>query len=173
MNDVIETTSVEEETADTQETEAEEVKTFTQEEVDRIVQGRIAKEKKAWQKSLDDEKTEAEKLASMSEKDKKAYQEQKRVKDLEAREAAITRRELSAQAKEQLAEKGISTSLAEILNYTDADTCKKSIEVVEKAFQEAVEKAVEERIKGNAPLKKAKDGAVTEADIIYQNMKGK
>ena len=130
-------------------------KTFTQEELDKIVQGRIAKERKSWERHLEEQKTEAEKLASMSEKEKKEYQTQKRAKELDDREAAITRRELTAQAKVQLADKGIPTELAEILNLTDAESCKKSIEIVEKAFQTAVERAVEEKIKGNPPMKKA------------------
>lgn len=122
-------------------------KTFTQEELDKIVQGRIAKERKSWEKQLEDQKTEAQKLETMSDKEKKKYQEEKRIKELDDREAAITRRELTAQAKVQLADKGIPTELAEILNLTDAESCKKSIETVEKAFQTAVEKAVEEKSK--------------------------
>ena len=106
--------------------------------VDNIIKGRLAKERKSWEKQLVDQQTEAEKLASMSEKEKKQYQEQKRAKDLETREAAITRRELTAQAKEQLADKGLPITLAEILNFTDAESCNKSIETVEKAFQSAV-----------------------------------
>ena len=151
----------------------EQTKTFTQDEVDNIIKGRLAKERKSWEKQLVDQQTEAEKLASMSEKEKKQYQEQKRAKDLETREAAITRRELTAQAKVQLADKGIPTELAEILNLTDAESCKKSIETVEKAFQTAVEKAVEEKIKGNAPMKKAKDKTLTDEELVYQKMMGK
>lgn len=146
---------------------------FTQEDVDRIVQGRVAKAEKAWKKQLEDEKTEAEKLAGMSEKDKKKYQEEKRVRDLDEREAAITRRELTAQAKVQLADKGIPVELAEILNLTDADSCKKSIDIVEKAFQTAVEKAVEEKLKGGNPPKKAKDDQTSEAEQVYKLMMGK
>ena len=131
--------------------------TFTQEDVDRIVQGRLAKERRSWERQLEEQKTEAEKLASMSEKEKKEYQEKKRIEDLDAREAAITRRELTAQAKVQLADEGIPTELAEILNFTDADSCKKSIETVKNAFQKAVEKAVNEKLKGGNPPKKAPD----------------
>ncbi len=151
----------------------QETKTFTQEELDKIVQGRIAKERKAWEKHLEDEKTEAQKLETMSEKEKKKYQEEKRIKELDDREAAITRRELTAQAKVQLADKGIPTELAEILNLTDAESCKKSIEIVEKAFQSAVEKAVEEKIKGREPMKKAKDAKLTDEELVYQKMMGK
>ena len=150
------TSEIEAENENEQENEQQEKpKTFTQEDVDKIIQGRIAKEKKAWQKQLEDQRTEAEKLAGMSEKEKKQYQEEKRIKDLDEREAAITHRELTAQAKVQLADRGIPTELAEILNFTDADSCKKSIDVVEKAFQSAVEKAVEEKLKGGNPPKKA------------------
>ena len=148
-------------------------KTFTQEELDKIVQGRIAKERKSWEKQLEYQKTEAQKLETMSDKEKKKYQEEKRIKELDDREAAITRRELTAQAKVQLADKGIPTELAEILNLTDAESCKKSIETVEKAFQTAVEKAVEEKIKGNAPMKKAKDKTLTDEELVYQKMMGK
>lgn len=153
--------------------EDQQSKTFTQEELDRIIQGRIVKERKSWEKELEDKQTEAQKLEKMSEKEKKKYQEEKRIKELDDREAAITRRELTAQAKVQLADKGIPTDLAEILNLTDAESCKKSIETVEKAFQSAVEKAVEEKIKGNAPIKKAKDKSLSEEEIIYQKMMGK
>ena len=151
----------------------QETKTFTQEELDKIVQGRIAKERKAWEKQLEEQQTEAQKLETMSEKEKKKYQEEKRIKDLDDREAAITRRELTAQAKVQLADKGIPTELAEILILTDADSCKKSIETVEKAFQSAVEKAVEEKIKGREPIKKAKDVKLTDEELVYQKMMGK
>ena len=129
-------------------------KTFTQEDVDKIVQGRIAKERKSWQKELEDQKTEAEKLAGMTESQKKKYQEEKKLKNLDDREAAVTRRELTAKAKDTLADKGLPIEFADILNYKDAESCNSSIEVVEKVFQNAVEKAVEERIKGGKPPKK-------------------
>lgn len=151
----------------------QEPKAFSQEEVDKIVQGRIAKERKSWEKQLQEQQTEAQKLEKMSEKEKKKYQEEKRIKDLDDREAAITRRELTAQAKVQLADKGIPTELAEILILTDADSCKKSIETVEKAFQTAVQRAVEERIKGREPMKKAKDAKLTDEELVYQKMMGK
>ena len=147
--------------------------TFTQEDVDRIVQGRLAKERRSWERQLEEQKTEAEKLASMSEKEKKEYQEKKRIEDLDAREAAITRRELTALAKVQLADEGIPTELAEILNFTDADSCKKSIETVKNAFQKAVEKAVNEKLKGGNPPKKAPDDIESEAAKVYKYMTGK
>ena len=101
------------------------------------------------QKKLDDDKTEAQKMASMNEKEKEDYQRQKREEALNERERDITARELKATAYETLAEKGLPKELADILNYTDADQCKASIDAVEKAFQSSVEKAVNEKLRGN------------------------
>ena len=77
------------------------------------------------------------------------------------REAAITRKELMAEAKNTLAEKKLPVGLAEVLNYADADSCNKSITAVEKVFQQAVEVAVNERLKGGKPPKKAPENEVT------------
>lgn len=144
-------------------------KTFTQDDVNRMLQDRITRERESWEKKLADQKTEAEKLANMSEAEKKKYQEQKKTSNLEEREAAITRRELTATAKEQLADKGLPISLADVLDYKDAESCKKSIDSVAKAFQEAVEKAVEERIKGTGTMKKSQ-GTTTETEKMQAEM---
>lgn len=97
---------------------------------------------------LENAKTEAEKLAKMNAEQKAKYAEEKRLSELEKREKDITTRELKAQAYETLAEKGLPKDLVEILNYLDAESCNKSIEAVEKAFQSAVEKAVNEKLRG-------------------------
>ena len=104
--------------------------------------------------------TEAEKMAKMNAEQKAQYEREKKEKEMADREAAITKRELMATAKEQLAEKGLPLSLADVLNYSSAEECNASIEAIGKTFQEAVEKAVEDRLKGGKPPKKAGDKAV-------------
>lgn len=135
-------------------TQPDEAKTFTEEEVNKLIQGRLAKEQRAWEKKLEDQHTEAERLASMNETQKKRYEEEKQANDLAKREAEVTKRELTATAKETLIDKGLPIELSEILNYKDADACNESIEMVSKAFQSAVQKAVEEKLKGGTPPKK-------------------
>ena len=103
--------------------------------------------------------TEAERLAKMNAEQKAQYEREKKEKEIADREAAITKRELMATAKEQLAEKGLPISLADVLNYASAEECSASIEAVGKAFQEAVEKAVNDRRSGGKPPKKAGDKA--------------
>ena len=130
-----------------------------QAEFDRRVQKAVttavknAQEK--WQAMTDDKLSEAEKLAKMTKEEKAQYMQQKKEKELSDREAAITRKELMAEAKNTLAGKNLPQDLAEVLNYADADSCNKSIGTVEKAFQKAVQAAVEERLKGKEPMKKA------------------
>ena len=126
-----------------------------QAEFDRRVQKALETQRSKLEVLFDEKATEAEKLAKMTEKEKAQYLQQKKEKEMADREAAITKRELAAEAKNTLAEKKLPVSLAEVLNYSDADACKQSIEAVEKAFKEAVEASVEERLKGDKPLKKA------------------
>lgn len=100
-------------------------------------------------------KTEAEKMAKMSADQKAQYEREKQEAEITKREAEITKRELTATAKEQLADKGLPLSLASVLNYSNAEECAASIEAVGKAFQEAVEKGVNDRLTGGKPPKKA------------------
>lgn len=115
---------------------------------------------------IQEARTEAEKLAKMNAEQKAEYEKEKREKELADREASITKRELAATAKEQLAEKRLPLSLADVLNYSSAEACAASIDAVGKAFQEAVEKAVEERLSGGKPPKKADDKAAYTMDQI-------
>lgn len=130
-----------------------------QAEFDRRVQKAIDTAKSKWDALMDDKLTEAEKMAKMTKEERAAYEKQKKEKELKEREEAITKRELMAEAKNTLAEKKLPVGLAELLNYKDAETCKSSLEIVEKAFQEAVQAAVEERLKGGKPIKKAPEAA--------------
>lgn len=129
-----------------------------QAEFDRRVQKALGTAKEKWEALMDDKLSEAEKLAKMNKEEKAEYMRQKKEKELAAKEASITRRELMAEAKNTLAEKKLPVGLAEVLNYSDADSCNKSIAAVEKAFQEAVQAAVEEKLKGGTPPKKAPSG---------------
>lgn len=133
-----------------------------QAEFDRRVQKAIntalKNEREKWQAMTDDKLSEAEKLAKMTKEEKAEYLSQKKEKELNDREAAITKKELMAEAKNTLAEKKLPVELADVLNYADADACNKSISTVEKAFQKAVQTSVEERLKGDKPPKRVPEG---------------
>ncbi|AYE35688.1 DUF4355 domain-containing protein [Clostridium septicum] len=127
-----------------------------QSEFDKRVAKALETAKSKWETEkateLENAKTEAEKLAKMNAEQKAKYAEEKRLAELEKREKDITTRELKAQAYETLAEKNLPKELIGTLNFSDAEQCNKSIEAVEKAFQSAVEKAVNDKLRGgNTP----------------------
>ena len=151
----IETTATEtmaEETTAVETTQATPTaKTFTQEELNAIIDKRLERERRDAQARIDKAVTEAQKLAKMSADERAEHERQELQKKLSEREAEITRRELRAEAKSQLSDKGLPVELADVLPYTDADTTNAALVAVEKVFRQAVEKGVTERLKGNAP----------------------
>lgn len=143
--------------------------------VKKAIDTAVTKAQEKWQALTDDKLSEAERLAKMTKEEKEQYQRQKKEKELSDREAVITRKELMAEAKNTLASDGLPQELAEVLNYTDADSCKKSMEKVKAVFQKAVETAVEEKLKGGKPPKKAPgtDPQKTQEQQVYNLMMGK
>lgn len=123
-----------------------------------------------WEMIADERVSEAEKLAKMTKDERDRYNMQKRIKDLEAREKAITKKELQATAKNALAEKELPLELAELLDYTDAESCNKSIESLDQAFRNAVSAAVNERLKGADPMKKAPETQEDELAVMTKQI---
>ncbi len=147
MSEIIETT----ETTAVEPQVTPPVKTFTQEELNSIIDKRLERERKDAQSRIEKAVTEAQKLAKMSADERAQHEREELQKTLSAREAEITRRELRAEAKSQLSDRGLPIELSEVLPYTDADTTNAALEAVEKVFRQAVEKGVTERLRGNAP----------------------
>lgn len=131
-----------------------------QSEYDKRVNKALNTARQKWEADAKAQAEEAAKLAKMKADEKIEYEREKREKELSDREAAITKRELHAEAVTQLTEKGLPAALADILDCTSADACKASMGAVEKAFGEAVEKAVNDRLKGAPP--KAGGGKMSE-----------
>lgn len=131
-----------------------------QAEFDRRMSKGLETAKTKWQQEAEakiaEAKTEAEKLARMNAEQKAEHEREQREKALADREAALSLRELKAQAATTLAEKGLPKELLDSLSYADADTCQKSIDAVESAFRTAVQAGVEERLKGKTPTGETK-----------------
>ena len=97
--------------------------------------------------------SEAEKLAKMTEEQRVQHAREQAEQAAKEREDSLTAREhelearlLKAQAVETLQEKKVPVKLADVLDYTSADTVNKSIELIEKTFREAVQEGVEARL---------------------------
>ena len=122
-------------------------KAFTQADIDRIIRAEKAK----WQRQQQKAVSEAERLAKLSTEERAAEEARVREEALNQREAEITRRELRAQALQDLAAQQMPAELAELLDYKDAQACSASIQKVKGVWQKAVQKGVEERVKAGVP----------------------
>lgn len=131
--------------------------------------GKLSAETKT---QIDAAVAEALKVAKMTKEEAAQHEAQKKADELTKREQAILKRELQAQAKETLIEKGLPVSLAETINYADADSVTSSIDALEKAFQQSVQSAVEEKLKGAKPPKKAEGNNTALEEQIAKAMKG-
>lgn len=148
-----------------EETKKEEVKTFTQEEIDEMVKSNVDRAVAKALHKADEQRKEAEKLAAMNAREKAEYEMNKKKQDLEERERNIQLRELTAEAKDMLIEKGLSSDLAGILDYKDAESVKESINIIEAAINKEAEKQVIERLKGRTPKTKYINSAITKEEI--------
>ena len=101
----------------------------------------------------------------MSADERAQHEREELQKALSQREAEITKRELKAEAKSQLSDKGLPVELADALPLNDAESTSQAIEAIETAFRKAVEKGVNERLKGQAP-KIGNEKAVSEKDRL-------
>ena len=134
-----------------------------QAEFDRRVTKALETARSKWAEEeavkLEAVKTEAEKLAKMNAEQKTEHERLKREKELADRESILTLRELRAEAAVTLSEKGLPKELIDSVTFKDADSCKASIEAVEKAFRAAVQAGVEEKLKSPTPKAGAGAGA--------------
>lgn len=124
-----------------------------QSEYDKMMSKAQETARQKWEADAKAKADEAAKLAKMEADEKLEYERKKREDELTKREAEITKRELRAEAVTQLTEKGLPASLADLLDCSSAENCKKSMEAAIKAFNEAVEKKTNDKLKGTAPGK--------------------
>lgn len=122
-------------------------KTFTQEEVDKMIAKRVKREKE----KAEAEKEEAEKLAKMSEKERQQALFDKQVKEFEETKKAFENEKLLNETTKQLATKNLPVEFADMLKGADAESTFENIKVFEEKFNKALEAAINERLKRNIP----------------------
>ena len=131
------------------------VKTFTQEEVDKMIQKRLSRERKDIEAKIEAERREAEELAKLSEAEKQKKLFEKKVAEFEATKRAFEQEKLLNETSKQLASKNLPIEFAEMLKANDAESTFENIKIFEAKFNEAVERLVNERLKGNTPKAKS------------------
>lgn len=147
------------ETVQQEQQEQPQEKLFTQSEVDKIVQKRLAKENAKFEERLN-ALEQSQKLAQMSEQEKKEFEYQQRLDALTEREKAINERETAynrqqykVEIQRQLQENGLP-DMSDLLINMEAEQVKAQIDIMKESFTQSVNTQVETRIKatGTVPV---------------------
>lgn len=160
-----EVVDTEQEKASTQEQPETTEKTFTQAEVDDIVQKRLSKAEKSFEKKIQERIDEAEKLRKMNAEEKAKYEAEKQADYIAELEAKINRSGLEKEASKMLSEAGI-VATDEILEFVVKDSAENTQETVNNftaLVNDLADKKVSEMLKGKTPKKveQSTDGAIT------------
>jgi len=124
-------------------------------ELQSKIEDAVSKAQKRWekeyQKKIDAEKKEQERLSKLSEEERKKAEAEKREKELADKEADLKRKELKLEMVKVLAERNIPVQFMDYLVAEDNPSTLNRITEFEKAYKKAIEDAVNEKLKGKAP----------------------
>lgn len=150
------------EVKDTKADKGTEEKKYSDKDLDEIIGRKFAKWQKDHEKKVEEAAEEAKKLAEMNAQQKAEYERDKLQKELDEerkqnaefkRQATLA--EMTKTARKMLTDEGISApdEILTRLVTTDAEETKAAIDSYSKAFKEAVEIAVKDRLRGEIPKK--------------------
>jgi len=149
-----------------EETPAEEIKTYTQEEVlallqsetDKRVNQALAKQQKKYEKQLS--------LSKLDGSEREKAEKDNRIAELEEQLAQFQIERNRSELKSVLSSRGLSAEFADIISITDdIETSQANIDTLDKLFKAAVKAEVEKRLAGNAP----KGNGGTPAEITKES----
>ena len=137
--------------------------------VQKAVNTAVTKAQEKWQALTDDKLSEAEKLAKMTKEEKSEYKTRKLEKELVDLKRQNALSEMSKTARKMLADEEINIPdelLAHLVSESAEDT-KTAVEAFAKMYKDAVQAAVKDALKGNAPKGgSGGKGAVTKEQIL-------
>lgn len=140
--------------------ESTETKTYTQEELDALLQQetdrRVTAALKKQQKKFEAEQTEAAKLATMNEEQKKEFEFNKKVAELEEKERQFNIMQNKLSATKVMQERSLPIAFVDYIVAEDAETMMTNITEFEKAWKAAVADAVSARLGADSQTPKSK-----------------
>lgn len=155
-NQVLNTEVTSEQTEVTVETQPQDVKTFTQEDLDRIVTKRLEREAKKWEAKFN-ALEEAQKLSQMNEEQKAEYDYNKKLEELTQREQELeakinqyNQQQYKATIQAQLQEAGLPTTMADMLVNMDAEAVATQINAMKEMFSTQINAQVQSKVQASA-----------------------
>ena len=158
VNDAVED-KVEGGATETDTVETKEEKTFTQSELDKILNKKFAQ----WQKKTEEAKIEAERKAKLTEAEKLAEER----KEFESMKRQFEYEQRVNSTSKVLASNNLPIEFSDFLIADTEEATTQRVDLFKNAFNEAVEKTVNERLKGSVP----KVGTSTKKEITKEQFK--
>lgn len=174
--------------------DAKEGKTYTDEELQKLIQSESDKRvtqamktaelkwQKEYEKKLEDEKSEAEKLAKMTADERAKAKFEKEKQEFEEERIKFQRDQLELETVKELGKQGLDVEFSSFLMGENAESTNENIKLFKEKFDGAVEKAVTERLKGKTPkttdknttisVDKLKGMSIDEINANWDSIKG-
>lgn len=139
-------------------------KKYSDKDLDAILDKRFAR----WKADQEKEKAEAKRLADMNAQERAEAERDKVQKELDELKAKNAIAEMTNEARKMCTEHNINVGddLLSVLVNQDADKTKKAVDSFVKMFEQEVEKAVKEKLKGNGPKRGGSNKGVTRESIL-------
>ena len=151
------------ESTETNSVEVKEEKTFTQEELDKILNKKFAQ----WQKKTEEAKAEAERKAKLTEAEKLAEER----KEFEAMKKQFEYEKRVNSTSKVLASNNLPVEFADFLVGENEEVTSQRVDLFKDAFNNALEKAITERLRGTTPkVATSSITQVTKEDFQKMNM---
>ena len=160
--------TVETESTGTEQVTENQEKTYTEAEVQAMLQRegdkRVSGARKKWQAELDTKLAEAEKLRNMDETQRKEYEYEQKVKEFEEKERQFNLTQNKVEAAKVLSNRGLPVEFVDYIVAEDAETMMENINTFETAFKAAVADAVSKKIASPTP----KDSSVKQTGLTQE-----
>lgn len=165
--------SVEKEKSKVEEPKKEEEKTFTRDEVNKMINAEKQKERQTVLKEIEDKKEEAERMAQMSEEEKHKELLKTEKERADKAEKTLNAYKLKDETIRQANEKGIPLDLIQTLDFEveTAESIYNKLAIFEKTSKLVREKAISEYSKEPPPQTGDKvDSSKSESQMTYEEL---
>ena len=136
-----------------EETRKEQERTFTRDEVNKMINAEKAKERQAVLQELESKRAEADRLAKMDEDQKKSYELEQATARATKAENELNAYRLKDETIRQASKRGISIAYLDTIDFTreTAESINNKLDIFEKTSKAEREKAISEYSKEPAP----------------------
>ena len=149
----------------------ENAKTYTEEEVQALLQReadrRVSSSLKKQQKEFENKMAEADRLKAMDDNQRKEYEYNQKLQELEQREKDFAVAQNKLEATKVMANRGLPVEFVDYIVAEDAETMLEYINVFDRAFKSAVSDAVSKKISNPSP----KQGAAQQTGMTREDFK--